>query len=298
MACDQLAATVKTFGVARTFNLVDAKLTDVGGTVTSTIDSGDLTLVNNKLSGTGNSAWYGSQTKDGTGAINFARIGGMVGVNTAASLSITAGSGTGTAKLVLNGAGTLGTSEVTLDKKGVVVFTASTADSVRTAIAGGKLIKPTAGTADLTIGYLTGAQYNALHIGNSLGLADANVIAQYTWTGDTTLKGYIDASDFAQLDASYLKHIYDGSGASWIKGDFTNDSKIDASDFAAINAAYSTSHGLPLAADPFLVGSAAMLGMSVADFSSLVAGQMNAVPEPASLTLLGLGAVALLRRRR
>ncbi|MEI6676781.1 MAG: PEP-CTERM sorting domain-containing protein, partial [Verrucomicrobiota bacterium] len=326
---DQLAATVKTFGVARSMNLVDAKLTD-GSTVidNSSAAGSDLSKVNTLLTGTGNSAWFSAQVKDGSGAITFARTGGTVAVNAGASLSITTGSlavtgtadpftdntggstngthvavsvggGTSVAKLQLNGGVTLGTGEVDVAKNGVVVFTANTGEGVRQLIAGGKLTASTGGSSK-TVGYLTGTQYNSAHAGNTLGLGSSDVIASFTWVGDTTLKGFVDSSDFAQLDACYLKHIYDVSGASWINGDFDHNGKLDSNDFTLLDAAYVAYHNLPLASDPFLASSAATLGLSVGDYTSLVAGQLsaNAVPEPASLGLLALGAVALLRRRR
>ncbi|MEI8197561.1 MAG: PEP-CTERM sorting domain-containing protein, partial [Phycisphaerae bacterium] len=197
---------------------------------------------------------------------------------------------------------TLGTGEVDLAKIGTVVFPAGTVDGVRSLIHDGKLTA-TAGIGKYqAIGYLTGAQYNALHGGNTLGLSSTDLIAQYTWIGDTTLKGYLDASDFAQLDAAYLKHIYNGGTsdpkAAWINGDFNNDGAITAADFAALDAAWVYSHGSTLANDPFLAGNAALLGLSVADYTSVVTGQLAAaVPEPSVLGMLSLGALALLHRR-
>ena len=76
---------------------------------------------------------------------------------------------------------------------------------------------------------------------------------------------------------------------------------IDANDFALLDAAYSTYHNIPLASDPFLAGSASILGMSIGDYSNLVAGQLSAastVPEPASLALIGTAIAGLAAARR
>ena len=129
-------------------------------------------------------------------------------------------------------------------------------------------------------------------------------MVKFTYLGDANLDGIIDAVDFAQLDASWLRDAstgHTGTGFTWLQGDNNYDGVINATDFANLDAAYTASQlGGNLAADPFLVGNAALLNLSVADYTSMVSGQLasNAVPEPTSIALLGLGAVALLRRRR
>lgn len=150
------------------------------------------------------------------------------------------------------------------------------------------------------IGYLTGAQYVALHPSIS-GIAAGDIVLKYTYLGDTTLKGYIDANDFAQLDAAWLKHIYNGGEgdpkAHWINGDFNYDGRIDGTDFAILDAAYAQQVG-GLANDPFYGGNLAVLGPGYAE---VVAGQLaayGAVPEPGSLGILGVGVIGMLGSRR
>ena len=70
---------------------------------------------------------------------------------------------------------------------------------------------------------------------------------------------------------------------------------IDATDFAIMDAAYFNQTAGTLAGNPFYAGNLATFGPSYAD---LVARELGAVPEPASLALLAAGAAGLLGRRR
>ncbi|MEI8195149.1 MAG: dockerin type I domain-containing protein, partial [Phycisphaerae bacterium] len=145
------------------------------------------------------------------------------------------------------------------------------------------------------VGYMTTDQYNIL---NGTSLAASGVIAKYTYLGDANLDGKITADDFAQIDASYLK---DTSGTTtgfhWINGDFNYDGKITSADFALIDAAY-TAQGSPLAAGIVAGDMARFAGTDFAAQYQVALSAAGAVPEPASLGLLALGAVSLLARRR
>lgn len=187
----------------------------------------------------------------------------------------------------------------------VVLNTGETMAQVRAELQAGT-IKAAIGAAGVRqgVGYLTTDQYNALHGAN---FATGGVVAKYTYLGDATLKGYIDAGDYAQLDVAWMKGIYDGKHldnqnhvimASWNNGDFDYNGLITANDFAILDAAYTLSHGGTLANDPLYAGHLATFGAGYAD---LVAAQqgMAAVPEPGTLALLAGGlALALGRKSR
>ena len=81
--------------------------------------------------------------------------------------------------------------------------------------------------------------------------------------GDANLDGVVNEADYGILVANW------GAGDNWSEGDFNFDGTVDAADLAAITENWGGSGAAP-----------------------------TGVPEPATLTLLGMGAVAIYSRRR
>ncbi|MEI8196440.1 MAG: autotransporter-associated beta strand repeat-containing protein, partial [Phycisphaerae bacterium] len=304
------AAKAKTNAVDSSGNLIDGT-----GIVNFT---GSLTPAAStyRLGGGGGTLNYKSNLVDVGGPTALA-ISGAGTVSLQGTVSYTGGTTVAVGKLIIVGttaasaqtiAGPVSISAgglLDLQKNSLIIKGGSLDDTgaIRQALLGCSLTSSTATANRTGLGYLTGTQYLALHP-TATGISAGDIVVRYTFLGDTTLKGSINAVDFAQLDASYLKHIYNGGTtdpkATWINGDFNYDGQITAADFTIIDAAYANQAG-GLANDPFLASNAALLNLSLADYTSLVTAQLsdsNAVPEPASLAMLGLGAVALLRRRR
>jgi autotransporter-associated beta strand protein len=109
------------------------------------------------------------------------------------------------------------------------------------------------------------------------------VIARYTLSGDLNLDGSVDFLDLAKLAQSY--NVTDGT-RQWSTGDVNYDGNTDFLDLAKMAQNYNTALGAP-----------AVPGAS-ADFNADLARAFAAVPEPGTISLLGLGAVAMLGRRR
>ncbi len=126
----------------------------------------------------------------------------------------------------------------------------------------------------------TGTQLYSTFEGYS-SLNDSDVLVKYTYYGDTDLNGEVDGSDYSRIDYAYA---YNQTAASpltgWFNGDFNYDGVIDGSDYALMDNAFN---------------------QQGAQISAQIASQIggsSAVPEPATLGLLGMGAVGLLGRRR
>ncbi|MEI8195816.1 MAG: autotransporter-associated beta strand repeat-containing protein [Phycisphaerae bacterium] len=103
-------------------------------------------------------------------------------------------------------------------------------------------------SCDVGYGYgmMSGSIWQALYPGQQFYGVTVNpndVLLHYTRLGDTTLKGFVDATDFAQIDAAYLKGIYATSGAHWLNGDSNYDGKIDDTDFARMSSSFNPPSG-------------------------------------------------------
>jgi autotransporter-associated beta strand protein len=112
--------------------------------------------------------------------------------------------------------------------------------------------------------------------------AVGDLLVKLTYYGDTNLDGVVDGSDYTRIDNGSLNHL-----TGWSNGDFNYDGVVNGSDYTLIDNAFNT-QGASLAA--LVAGPSAVATAQIAGGS--------AVPEPASLATLALGAATLLGRRR
>ena len=125
--------------------------------------------------------------------------------------------------------------------------------------------------------------------GGALGLFDganpaaSDVLVKLTYYGDTDLSGTVDGSDYSRIDNAFaVDKTSPGSLTGWFNGDFNYDGVIDGSDYTLIDNAFNQ-QGASLAAQ--VATATATIGTT-------------AVPEPATLGLLAIGAAGMLGRRR
>jgi autotransporter-associated beta strand protein len=109
--------------------------------------------------------------------------------------------------------------------------------------------------------------------------AAADILVKYTYYGDANLDGKVDGSDYSRIDNGYRNHL-----TGWYNGDFNYDGVVDASDYTLIDNAFNQQ--------------GASLTDAVETTAEIAPYGVAAVPEPMSLTLAGIGCLALLRRHR
>jgi hypothetical protein len=115
-----------------------------------------------------------------------------------------------------------------------------------------------------------GALYSTF---DGVSVSPTDVLVKYTYIGDTTLKGYVDADDLANT----LAGLYGGL-SGWENGDFFYTGTVTSADVTALLAS--------------LQGQGASFGNGTAG------GPSGAVPEPSALAFVPVAGMALLRRRR
>jgi hypothetical protein len=108
------------------------------------------------------------------------------------------------------------------------------------------------------------------------GTVDADaVLMRLTRYGDANLDGNVNLQDFNALAANF-----GSTDADWVQGDFNYDSMVNLQDFNRLAANF----GLVAGPD----------GPTPEDWAALAA----VVPEPGTLSVIGLAALPLMRRRR
>jgi hypothetical protein len=108
----------------------------------------------------------------------------------------------------------------------------------------------------------------------------STVIVKFTYFGDVNLDGVVNSADFSIASQHYGQSspgITDIS-ASWLMGDITLDGMVNGLDYATMTGNYTISAASPLGS----VGSIGLIG----------------VPEPASLSVLAMAGIMLLRKPR
>ncbi|MBE3123276.1 MAG: PEP-CTERM sorting domain-containing protein, partial [Planctomycetes bacterium] len=102
---------------------------------------------------------------------------------------------------------------------------------------------------------------------------DSSVLLKYTYWGDANLDGQVTFDDYDIIDYFYWFPL-PAAQMGWWTGDFNMDGEVTFDDYELIDYAY-WFQGAPLTGDG-----------------------LGAVPEPATLVLLGLGVLAIAARRK
>lgn len=158
---------------------------------------------------------------------------------------------------------------------------------------------PALGGKVAAIGYAQGndpnlaAALGGLLSGEAFGASD--VLIKYTYQGDADLDGDVDGVDVGKWALGFTGSLPLGTGpGTWTTGDWDYDGDVDGVDVGkwALHFTGSLAIGSGLSVDvPSPINPAA------AEILSGMGITVNVVPEPATVSIIGLGALALLGRR-
>jgi hypothetical protein len=114
--------------------------------------------------------------------------------------------------------------------------------------------------------------------------SNADILVKYTFYGDTDLNGEVDGSDYSRIDNAYVYNLNNPGSpmTGWFNGDFNYDGVVDGSDYTLIDNAFNMQ--------------GAAISAQLASATAQIGGG-SVVPEPTTLSLLGIGAAGLLGRR-
>ncbi len=235
-------------------------------TGTTTVNDGKLTLASNLLSSSSVTVNAGTLEVAHSGTNDRVVKTGAVTVPAGKidlkdNKLITTSSVTDVQTLVVSGQGTAGANGPLWDGSGIVTSEAAANNSTAT-----------------TLAVVSNTQLGKSTFGGQTPGAN-DTLVMYTWGGDANLSGTLDADDYFQIDSNYGKNPDDDK--RYFSGDFNYDDIVDGDDYFIIDGNFGPAQGNPFNA-------AAPAGLS----------GVSAVPEPASLGLLGLAAGGLFGRRR
>jgi PEP-CTERM motif len=220
-------------------------------------------------------------SKDGGGNVRFNNV-------LAAGLSITNGdvlirqSATPNAAGGISAVGSLGIaagSSLDLTNNALIVPYASGTGTASTAVIRGMLqgneITSSVADAAHRLGYFDNALLGDHNLGGGDPGTNADLVL-FLFAGDTNDSGAVDDTDFQTFESNYGAT----SGATWNLGDFDYNGTVDANDFRLLIAGMLASGQTP---GPDVVAFGNSIGVPV--------------PEPTTLSILGLAGLGLLRRR-
>jgi autotransporter-associated beta strand protein len=291
-------ATINTGGSGRNFNVTQTTAftaaAGIAGAGNFTLTAGSTAT----LTLTGNLTYTGTTTVNAGTLRLQTNLSGTSSLNVAGGQVVLASNGTFNRVIRAGSVSTAAGSKVNIDNNKMVLTAQSVGTWNGTAYTGvtGLIAsgygpnQDFGGTTGIVTTQTTATGGNTLHnIGvasnTDLGLSTfggvsvgANdTLAMFTYGGDANLDGAITGDDYFQIDSGFPAGAH-----GWFNGDFNYDGSITGDDYFVIDSNFSA-QGSPIPTSGGVGGG--------------LAG-VQAVPEPASIGLIGLAAANLLGRRR
>jgi autotransporter-associated beta strand protein len=113
-------------------------------------------------------------------------------------------------------------------------------------------------------------------------IAAGAIVGKYTYFGDVNIDGQVTGDDYTVVDSNL--NTTPATGLEWVRGDANTDYSVTGDDYTVIDSNLGLGVGNPLTTS-FLTG-------------SMPSGSLSAIPEPASLGVLGISMMLLGRRMR
>jgi hypothetical protein len=171
------------------------------------------------------------------------------------------------------------------------------------------------------LGVLSGTEYLAVNGTpfNGRTVVATDTVIKFTFNGDTDFNGVVNFDDYARVDSGF-----NNGRSGWLNGDFDYNGLVNFDDYSLIDQSFNTQGAVVLSASGPLAGpagdrqivkislsqaqrmSAAGQALDMADKLEQVAladgsvgggGNLQAVPEPGALGVLGISMLGAIRRR-
>jgi autotransporter-associated beta strand protein len=120
--------------------------------------------------------------------------------------------------------------------------------------------------------------------GNPAGLSSGQIEMMYTLLGDANLDGKVNGTDFNLMAANFNQSVTNG----WDEGDFNYDGKVNGNDFVLLASNF----------NQFASGASPADVAALDAFAAANGISLTSVPEPATMGLLAVAGLGMLRRRR
>jgi fibronectin-binding autotransporter adhesin len=268
---------------------VNNNLNVVSLTQSSLVNNGTVTIAGSSgggsvgsVTGTGNLI-----LGDGSNTITLALTGNkLVSSQTSLTINPAAALDLGNNAFVISDGGSPASTEAVIQQ-----FVENGQGGLTAIAGGGTIISSYAALNGLDVAYADASDTNMA--GSKLATNNpGDIVIEPALAGDTDLNGLVNIHDLTNLLSNF------NSPGFWDQGNFNGHANVDISDLSALLSNFNTSTTLTYAELNGIENLVGQFGFEAIANSNGQGFALVAVPEPASVSLIAMGAVGLLSRRR